>query len=148
MRRAPAAGCASTRCRPCSRPRSSATCSASIVAPSRKAAARIRGAEQPVTFSGGRRARWRDAGKVAGASRGGDALLRVLICDDHTLVRAGLRRLLESFADIEVVAEASSADEAVLRTRESLPHIVLLDLSMPGRSGFDALAELRQTCPD
>ncbi len=75
-------------------------------------------------------------------------MLRVLICDDHTLVRAGLRRLLESFADIEVVAEASSADEAVLRTREALPHIVLLDLSMPGRSGFDALAELRRTAPD
>ena len=75
-------------------------------------------------------------------------MLRVLICDDHTLVRAGLRRLLESFADIEVVAEASNADEAVLRTREALPHIVLLDLSMPGRSGFDALAELRTTSPE
>lgn len=75
-------------------------------------------------------------------------MLRVLICDDHTLVRAGLRRLLDSFADIEVVAEASSADEAVIRAREALPDIVLLDLSMPGRSGFDALAELRQTCPE
>jgi DNA-binding NarL/FixJ family response regulator len=75
-------------------------------------------------------------------------LLRVLICDDHTLVRAGLRRLLESFADIDVVAEASNADEAVIRSREALPDIVLLDLSMPGRSGFDALAELRRTCPE
>lgn len=75
-------------------------------------------------------------------------MLKVLICDDHTLVRAGLRRLLDSFADIEVVAEASNADEAVMRARESLPHIVLLDLSMPGRSGFDALAELRQTSPE
>lgn len=75
-------------------------------------------------------------------------MLRVLICDDHTLVRAGLRRLLDSFEGIEVVAEASSADEAVLRARDVLPHIVLLDLSMPGRSGFDALAELRRTCPE
>ena len=75
-------------------------------------------------------------------------MLKVLICDDHTLVSAGLRRLLDSFGDIEVVAEASSADEAVVRTRETLPDIVLLDLSMPGRSGFDALAELRQQCPD
>ena len=75
-------------------------------------------------------------------------MLKVLICDDHTLVRAGLRRLLDSFADIEVVAEASSADEAVVRARESLPDIILLDLSMPGRSGFDALAELRQTSPE
>ena len=75
-------------------------------------------------------------------------MLRVLICDDHTLVRAGLRRLLESFAGIEVVAEAASADEVVLRARDTLPHVILLDLSMPGRSGFDALAELRQTCPE
>lgn len=75
-------------------------------------------------------------------------LVRVLICDDHTLVRAGLRRLLESFDDIEVVAEASTADEAVVRSRQLLPHIVLLDLSMPGRNGFDALVELRRTCPE
>lgn len=74
--------------------------------------------------------------------------MRVLICDDHTLVRAGLRRLLDSFDGIEVVAEASSADEAVLRSRQVLPDIVLLDLSMPGRSGFDALAELQQVCPE
>jgi DNA-binding NarL/FixJ family response regulator len=75
-------------------------------------------------------------------------LLRVLICDDHTLVRAGLRRLLDAFDGIEVVGEASSADEAVLRSQQLLPHIVLLDLSMPGRSGFDALVELRKTCPE
>jgi DNA-binding NarL/FixJ family response regulator len=85
---------------------------------------------------------------VALAGMGCDALLKVLICDDHTLVRAGLRRLLDSFGDIEVVAEASNADEAVIRARESLPDIVLLDLSMPGRSGFDALAELRRTSPE
>ena len=75
-------------------------------------------------------------------------MVRVLICDDHTLVRAGLRRLLDSFDGIEVVAEASNADEAVLRSRQVLPDIVLLDLSMPGRSGFDALAELRLVCPE
>ncbi|WP_123768469.1 response regulator transcription factor [Vulcaniibacterium tengchongense] len=74
--------------------------------------------------------------------------MRVLICDDHTLVRAGLRRLLETFAGIEVVAEAASADEAVFGARRAAPDVVLLDLSMPGRSGFEALAELRQACPD
>lgn len=73
--------------------------------------------------------------------------MRVLICDDHTLVRAGLRRLLESFDSVEVVAEASSADEAVIKARQTLPDAVLLDLSMPGRSGFDALDELRRACP-
>lgn len=85
---------------------------------------------------------------VAPSAGGAIHVLRVLICDDHTLVRAGLRRLLDSFGDIEVVAEASNADEAVVRTREATPDIVLLDLSMPGRSGFDALAELRRSCPD
>ena len=75
-------------------------------------------------------------------------VVRVLICDDHTLVRAGLRRLLESFDGIEVVAEASSADEAVIRTRQLLPEIALLDLSMPGRNGLEALAELRRVCPE
>ena len=74
--------------------------------------------------------------------------MRVLLCDDHTLIRAGLRRLVESFDGIEVVAEAASADEAVIRAREQQPHVVLLDLSMPGRNGFEALEELRRIAPD
>jgi DNA-binding NarL/FixJ family response regulator len=75
-------------------------------------------------------------------------LVRVIICDDHTLVRAGLRRLVDSFDGIEVVGEASSADEVVQRAMQMLPDVVLLDVSMPGRSGFDALAELRKNQPD
>jgi DNA-binding NarL/FixJ family response regulator len=75
-------------------------------------------------------------------------LVRVLICDDHTLVRAGLRRLVDSFGGMEVVAEASSADEAVAGARQTLPDVVVLDISMPGRSGFDALAELRRAQPE
>lgn len=75
-------------------------------------------------------------------------MVRVVICDDHTLVRAGLRRVLESFDGIEVIAEASNADEVVLKAHQLLPDVVLLDLSMPGRSGFEALAELRRVCPE
>ena len=73
--------------------------------------------------------------------------VRVLICDDHTLVRAGLRRLLEGFDGVEVVAEASNGDEAVSKARLTLPDAILLDLSMPGRGGFEALDELRQVVP-
>ena len=74
--------------------------------------------------------------------------MRVLICDDHTLIRAGLRRLVESFDGIEVVGEAANADEVVIRTRDVMPDVVLLDLSMPGRNGFEALDELRRVAPD
>ena len=74
--------------------------------------------------------------------------MRVLICDDHTLVRAGLRRLLESFDGIDVVAEAANGDEAVIKARQHLPDAILLDLSMPGRSGFETLDELRKVVPE
>ena len=75
-------------------------------------------------------------------------MLRVLLCDDHTLVRAGLKRLLEGFDQVEVIAEAANADEAVIKARQHHPHVVMLDLVMPGRSGFEALDELRRVCPD
>ncbi len=74
--------------------------------------------------------------------------MRALIVDDHTLVRAGIRRLIESFAGIEVVAEASNADQALAAAQLHRPDLVLLDLSMPGRSGFEVIGELRQTCPE
>ena len=75
-------------------------------------------------------------------------MVRVMICDDHTLVRAGLRRLVDSFDGVEVIAEACNADEAVLRAKQELPDVVLMDVTMPGRSGFDALAELRVARPE
>ncbi|MEF3083584.1 response regulator transcription factor [Luteimonas sp. SMYT11W] len=74
--------------------------------------------------------------------------MRVLICDDHALVRAGVRRLLEAMDGVEVVGESGNADDAVMRARQTLPDIVVLDLSLKGRSGFDALAELRLAVPE
>jgi DNA-binding NarL/FixJ family response regulator len=76
------------------------------------------------------------------------ATVRVLIVDDHTLVRAGLCRLLQSFAGIQVIAEASSADEAVEMAVFHQPELVLMDLSMPGRSGLEALSDIRSKVPD
>ncbi|MBD9368307.1 response regulator transcription factor [Xanthomonas sp. XNM01] len=66
--------------------------------------------------------------------------MRVLIVDDHTLVRAGLSRLLQTFADVDVIAEASTADQAIDLAAIHRPDVVLLDLSLPGRTGLDALS--------
>lgn len=73
--------------------------------------------------------------------------MRVLIVDDHTLVRAGLCRLLQGFAGIEVVAEASNAEQALELALQHRPDVVLLDLSLPGRSGLEALADIRARLP-
>lgn len=68
-------------------------------------------------------------------------MIRILIVDDHAVVRSGLRLLLEREADIEVVAEAGTADEGVRAARLEKPDIVLLDVVMPGRSGIEAAPE-------
>ncbi len=73
--------------------------------------------------------------------------MRVIIVDDHTLVRAGLSRLLQTFADIDVIAEASNAQEAVDLASLHRPDLVLMDLSLPGRSGLDALTDVLHTSP-
>ncbi|MFI6479941.1 response regulator [Nonomuraea sp. NPDC050663] len=65
---------------------------------------------------------------------------RVLIVDDHPVVREGLRGMLE--ADVEVVGEAASGDEAVVRARELEPDVILMDLRMPGGDGVDAIARI------
>jgi two-component system response regulator NreC len=69
---------------------------------------------------------------------------RVLIVDDHAVVRAGLRLLLEREDDIEVVAEAGSADEGVRAARLEKPDVIVLDVVMPGRSGIEAAGEMIQ----
>jgi two-component system response regulator NreC len=71
------------------------------------------------------------------------ATIRVLVCDDHTLVRSGLRRLLQSEASFDVVGEAADAEQAVDGVAELQPDVLLLDVVMPGRSGIEALADLR-----
>lgn len=70
--------------------------------------------------------------------------MRVLLVDDHNLVRAGLTRLLQGFAGVEVVAEARDADEAIRLARLHAPDLVLLDISLPGRTGLEALSVLRE----
>lgn len=69
--------------------------------------------------------------------------IRVLLCDDHELVRRGLRALLESDLTVEVIGEASSADEAVATAAASTPDVVIMDVRMPGRSGVEACRDIR-----
>jgi DNA-binding NarL/FixJ family response regulator len=69
--------------------------------------------------------------------------IRVVICDDHALVRSGLRRLLEAEGGVKVVGEAANAEEAVEAVRQQRPDVVLLDVVLPGRSGIDAIPDLR-----
>jgi two-component system response regulator NreC len=73
--------------------------------------------------------------------------IRVLICDDHALVRSGLRKLLEDEPDIVVTGEVGSGDEAVALAAEDPPDVVLLDVTMPGKSGIEALPELAAAAP-
>ncbi|GIW72896.1 MAG: DNA-binding response regulator [Planctomycetota bacterium] len=73
--------------------------------------------------------------------------IRVLIADDHTLVRQGLRRLLEAQRDIEVVGEAGDGPETVRAVVERNPDVVLLDLTMPGSSGAQLVRRVRAQAP-
>lgn len=73
--------------------------------------------------------------------------MHVLIVDDHTLVRAGLSRLLQTFAGMQVVAEASNAEQALQLAMQHRPDVVLMDLSLPGRSGLEALSDIRARLP-
>ena len=68
--------------------------------------------------------------------------IRVLVCDDNPVIRTGVRSLLESADDIEVVAEAANGREALERARETSPDVILLDVRMPVMGGLAAAAEL------
>ncbi|MEU0400787.1 response regulator transcription factor [Streptomyces sp. NPDC006197] len=73
-----------------------------------------------------------------------DKHIRVLLVDDHQVVRRGLRTFLEVQDDIEVVGEASDGAEGVARAEELQPDVVLMDVKMPGTDGIEALKRLRE----
>ncbi|MGC4948129.1 response regulator [Streptomyces sp. DT224] len=73
-----------------------------------------------------------------------DRIIRVLLVDDHQVVRRGLRTFLEIQDDIEVVGEAADGAEGVARTEELRPDVVLMDIKMPGTDGIEALRRLRE----
>ncbi|MFB7219287.1 response regulator [Streptomyces sp. NPDC056227] len=73
-----------------------------------------------------------------------DKIIRVLLVDDHQVVRRGLRTFLEIQDDIEVVGEAADGAEGVARSEELRPDVVLMDIKMPGTDGIEALRKLRE----
>jgi len=73
---------------------------------------------------------------------------RILLADDHAILRAGLAMLIEAQDDLVVVGEAADGIEAVDKTRKLKPDVVILDLTMPRLSGLEALREIRHDCPD
>ncbi len=72
----------------------------------------------------------------------GDRTLRVMLVDDHAVVRMGFRLLLQGTPDIEVVAEADSGEEAVRQFPEVRPDVVVMDISMPGIGGLEAIGRI------
>jgi two-component system response regulator NreC len=74
--------------------------------------------------------------------------IRVLIVDDHAVVRSGLRHLLESEAGFEVVGEAADARHAIFEARAKQPDVVVMDVVMPGMSGIEAIPEVLVDCPE
>jgi len=74
--------------------------------------------------------------------------IQLLVVDDHEIVRLGLRTLLESEPDLSVIAEASTADEALAQIKNFRPDVVILDIQLPKRSGLDICREIVRTFPE
>jgi two-component system response regulator NreC len=75
-------------------------------------------------------------------------MIRIVVVDDHAVVRSGLKLLLAAEEDLEVVGEAGTAREAVFEVRAQKPDVVLLDVVMPGESGIEAVPKLLHEAPD
>lgn len=75
-------------------------------------------------------------------------MIKVLVVDDHAVVREGIRALLALQKDIEVIGEAENGKEAIEKVRQSLPDVVLMDIVMPVMSGLDATKQISEDCPE
>ncbi|MEO1165457.1 MAG: protein kinase, partial [Chloroflexota bacterium] len=86
--------------------------------------------------------------KTLAAQKPATKLIRVVMADDHKLLRATLANYLGTQDDIMVVAQAQDGDEALEKTLEQMPDVLLLDLNMPGKNGLDALPDIRKQAPE
>lgn len=74
--------------------------------------------------------------------------IRILIVDDHAVVRAGIHLLLDSQSDLEVVGEAQNGREGLVQTQKLKPDVVLMDIAMPEMGGVEATQAIKKTCPE
>lgn len=80
-------------------------------------------------------------------TRAGSQRIRILIVDDHAILRQALRLMLESEPELEVVGDAANGREAVAMTEKEMPDVVLMDMVMPGLNGLEATRQIRKRCP-
>src|SRR3982750_4093371 len=78
----------------------------------------------------------------------GVRLIRVLVVDDHDLVRTGITRMLADIDGLQVVGQAESGEESLIKARELKPDVVLMDVKMPGIGGLGATTKLLRSHPD
>jgi DNA-binding NarL/FixJ family response regulator len=76
------------------------------------------------------------------------ASIRIMVVDDHEVARRGIRLVLACNPELVVVSEAADAEEALQQARELRPEIILLDITLPGKSGIQVAASLSATCPE
>lgn len=74
--------------------------------------------------------------------------IRVMLVDDHAVVRAGLRMMLESEEEFDICSEASTASEAILNTAQDKPDVILMDIGLPDMTGIDATREIKRAFPE
>lgn len=74
-------------------------------------------------------------------------MIKVLLADDHSVVRAGLCRIVEDSGDMVVIAEAASGREAIQKVHETLPDVAVIDISMPGMDGLEVISQLHSYYP-
>jgi two-component system response regulator NreC len=74
--------------------------------------------------------------------------IRLLLVDDHAVIRSGLHMLLASEPDMQIVGEAGSANEAIARAKELRPDVILMDIGLPDMSGIEATKKIRESCPE
>ncbi len=75
-------------------------------------------------------------------------MIKVLLADDHSIVREGLRKVLEDSKEILVIAEAANGEEAFDQVMRNKPHVAVIDISMPGMDGLEVVTRMNSYCPD